>query len=105
MGRLLHHRLSLRGFASVKDRSGSKLKISADGIIILSLFLCYLLSINVGLTPRNLQPKCPWVSCLSGTGAQEWHIVSLLGGVTSPNTVAHYASMTSYSRVLSTEKR
>ena len=29
------------------------------------------------------------------TGAQEWHIVSLLGDVTSPTTVAHYGSMTS----------
>ena len=28
------------------------------------------------------------------TGAQEWHIVSLLGDVTSPTTVAHYVSMT-----------
>ena len=30
-----------------------------------------------------------------GTGAQEWHIVSLLGDVTSPTTAAHYVSMTS----------
>ena len=37
------------------------------------------------------------------TGAQEWHIVSLLGDVTSPTTVAHYVSMTSHLRVLSTE--
>ena len=29
------------------------------------------------------------------TGAQEWHIVSLLGDVTSPTTVAHYVTMTS----------
>ena len=28
------------------------------------------------------------------TGAQEWHIVSLLGDVTSPTTVAHYVTMT-----------
>ena len=28
------------------------------------------------------------------TGAQNWHIVSLLGDVTSPTTVAHYVSMT-----------
>ena len=28
------------------------------------------------------------------TGAQKWHIVSLLGDVTSPSTVAHYVSMT-----------
>ena len=28
------------------------------------------------------------------TDAQEWHIVSLLGDVTSPTTVAHYVSMT-----------
>ena len=38
------------------------------------------------------------------TGAQEWHIVSLLGDVTSPTTVAHYVSMMSHLRVLSTEK-
>ena len=38
------------------------------------------------------------------TDAQEWHIVSLLGDVTSPTTVAHYVSMTSHLRVLSTEK-
>ena len=29
------------------------------------------------------------------TGAQEWHIVSLLGDVTSPTTVTHYVTMTS----------
>ena len=28
------------------------------------------------------------------TGAQKWHIVSLLGDVTSPTTVAHHVSMT-----------
>ena len=28
------------------------------------------------------------------TGAQEWHIVSLLGDVTSSTTVVHYVSMT-----------
>ena len=28
------------------------------------------------------------------TGAQKWHIVSLLGDVTSPATVSHYVSMT-----------
>ena len=28
------------------------------------------------------------------TGAQKWHIVSLLGDVTSPTTVADYVSMT-----------
>ena len=38
------------------------------------------------------------------TGAQEWHIVSLLGDVTSPTTLAHYVSMTSHLCVLSTEK-
>ena len=38
------------------------------------------------------------------TGAQEWHIVSLLGDVASPTTVAQYVSMTSDLRVLSTEK-
>ena len=38
------------------------------------------------------------------TGAQEWHIVSLLGDVPSPTTVAHYVSMTSHLHVLSTEK-
>ena len=27
-------------------------------------------------------------------GALKWHIVSLLGDVTSPTTVAHYVSMT-----------
>ena len=31
---------------------------------------------------------------LCHTGAQKWHIVSLLGDVTSPTTVAHYVSMT-----------
>ena len=29
-----------------------------------------------------------------GTDAQNWHIVSLLGDVTSLTTVAHYVSMT-----------
>ena len=38
------------------------------------------------------------------TGAQEWHIVSLLGDVTSPTTVAHYVTMTSDLRVLITGK-
>ena len=38
------------------------------------------------------------------TGAQEWHTVSLLGDVTYPTTVTHYASMTSELRVLITEK-
>ena len=28
------------------------------------------------------------------TGAQNWHIVSLLGDVTSPTTVAHHVIMT-----------
>ena len=28
------------------------------------------------------------------TGAQKWHIVSLLGDVTSPTTAIHYVSMT-----------
>ena len=37
-------------------------------------------------------------------GAQEWHIVSLLGDVTSPTTAIHYVSMTSDLRVLSTDK-
>ena len=37
-------------------------------------------------------------------GAQEWHIVSLLGDVTSPTTIVHYVSMMSDLRVLSTEK-
>ena len=44
------------------------------------------------------------VALALSTGAQEWHIVSLLGDVTSPTTVAHYVSMTSHLRVLSTEK-
>ena len=35
---------------------------------------------------------------LKYTGAQEWHIVSLLVDVTSPTTVAHYVSMTSDNR-------
>ena len=38
------------------------------------------------------------------TGAQEWHIASLLGDVTSPTTAVHNVSMTSDLRVLSTEK-
>ena len=38
------------------------------------------------------------------TGAQEWHIVSLLGDVTSPTSAVHYVSMMSDLRVLSTEK-
>ena len=38
------------------------------------------------------------------TGAQEWHIVSLLSDVTSPTTVAHYVRTTCDLRVLSTEK-
>ena len=41
---------------------------------------------------------------LQSTGAQEWHIVSLLADVTSPTTVAHYVSMTSHLRVLSIGK-
>ena len=36
-------------------------------------------------------------------GAQEWHIVSLLGDVTSPTIVAHYVSMTFDLSVLRTE--
>ena len=36
--------------------------------------------------------------------AQEWHIVSLLGDVTSPTTAVDYVSMTSDLRVLSTEE-
>ena len=38
------------------------------------------------------------------TGAQEWHIVSLLGDVTSRTSAVHYVSMTSDLRVLSAEK-
>ena len=38
------------------------------------------------------------------TGAQEWHIVSLLGDVTSLTTGVHYVTMTSGLRVHSTEK-
>ena len=38
------------------------------------------------------------------TGVQEWHIVSLLGEVTSPTTVTRYVSMMSDLCVLSTEK-
>ena len=38
------------------------------------------------------------------TGAQEWHIVSLIGYVTSPTTAVHYVRMTSDLRVLNTEK-
>ena len=34
------------------------------------------------------------ISLVYVTGAQKWHIVSLLGDVTSPTTVAHYVSMT-----------
>ena len=45
-----------------------------------------------------------FVAMVQSTGAQEWHIVSLLGDVRSPTTVAHYVSMTSDLRVLSTEK-
>ena len=37
-------------------------------------------------------------------GVQEWHIVSLLGDITSPTSAVHYVSMTSDIRVLSTEK-
>ena len=37
-------------------------------------------------------------------GVQEWHIVSLLGDVTSPTTAIHYVGMTSGLCVLSTEK-
>ena len=37
------------------------------------------------------------------TGAQEWHIMLLLGDITSPTTVAHYVTMTSDLRVLITE--
>ena len=43
-------------------------------------------------------------SYIYSTGAQEWNIVSLLGDVTSPPTCAHYVSMASALRVLSTEK-
>ena len=45
-----------------------------------------------------------WKSTLYTTGAQEWHIVSLIGDVNSPTIVAHYVSVTSDLRVLSTEK-
>ena len=37
------------------------------------------------------------------TGAQQWHIVQLLGDVTSPTTAVPYGSMISELRVLSTE--
>ena len=37
-------------------------------------------------------------------GAQKWHIVPLLGDVTSPTTAVHYVSMTSDLCFLSTEK-
>ena len=43
-------------------------------------------------------------ACFYSTGAQEWHLVSLLGDVTSPTTAVDYVSMTSDLRVLSTEK-
>ena len=37
-------------------------------------------------------------------GAQEWHIVPLLGDVTSPTTAVPCGRMTSELRILSTEK-
>ena len=43
-------------------------------------------------------------SSIQQTGAQEWHIVPLLGDVTSPTTAVPQGSMTSELRVLSTEK-
>ena len=33
---------------------------------------------------------------VQSTGAQKWHIVSLLGDVTSPTTVADHVNMTCY---------
>ena len=57
------------------------------------------------LTMLTIQLELGTIACsVYITGAQEWHIVSLLGDVTSPTTVAHYASMTSHLRILSTEK-
>ena len=41
---------------------------------------------------------------LQYTGAQEWHIVSLVGDVTYLTTAVHYVSMKSDLCVLSTEK-
>ena len=45
-----------------------------------------------------------WEELDYSTGAQEWHILSMLSDVTSPTTVAHYVSMTSNLHVLITEK-
>ena len=39
------------------------------------------------------------LSWVQVTGAQEWHIVSLVDNVTSPTTASHYVSMTSALRV------
>ena len=52
----------------------------------------------------HICPPADFCGFGQSTGAQEWHIVSLLGDVTSYTTVAHYVSMTSDLRVLSTEK-
>ena len=54
--------------------------------------------------PVAVYDGCGIVAFVYCTGAQEWHIVSLLGDVTSPTTVVHYVSMTSDIRVLSIEK-
>ena len=58
------------------------------------------------MTPQKAQRRVDICRQLIGnpTGAQEWHIVSLLGDVTSPTIAAHYVSMTSDLCVLSTEK-
>ena len=44
--------------------------------------------------PNNLTYDQTSFSMVQATGEQKWHIVSLLGDVTSPTTVAHYVSMT-----------
>ena len=50
------------------------------------------MSCHVGEATEGLENE---LCCmLQGTGAQKWHIVSLLGDVTSPTTVANYVSMT-----------
>ena len=36
-------------------------------IFFLSFFFTYLPSLNLGLTPRDLQPKCPWSDACRGS--------------------------------------
>ena len=62
----------------------------------------YSASKNLFLVYYVLDGSAKCVVCIPRV--RKWHIVSLLGDVTSPTTAIHYVSMSSDLRVLSTEK-